>query len=642
MDMLPDVALFRVMDKLDNFTDRATLSKVDNRAHHYLTTNIRNINDAATFIQKWWKRMKNGGRDYGLEDVKFTAESTYDDNQRCRLLYQAQWMEKNCNPRFNPTYHTPFPRLVKVVTRKYMIENNGHVLTFEGRHTPHENKFSPHGQFDIIGVDLFCDVISSGGDGVQVHLMNPYAKFRVLKTDVMSYTYRGGMRLVDGFKTIPRYVRFTFVVIPRAFYCPFENSRYCNYSLPFHTFSPCPVLYNKNLTFDDFVKNRFDHEDVLNLDTSKWNTLCSTSKYSQFRADMIKHEREIFSTEHRSEILKKYFDDKYESFLGERGQMKSEFGENDSDDPLNYDIHCKYLRRMMEGLWTDKMYETKTNRNRRVVVEELVDCSPGHIEYAIQTRKMIRNLLKSCPNFKIPYTEIRLEKVVLLISEATDYSMNIFKYGFPGVLETDAVIKSVLYQMFIALHAFQSKYGVVYNNLDETCFLFKRVRRGGWIQYTIKTDLFTETFNVQNTGIIVLMCTDGVRSAVSYHPDYSPSTCARCAVDSNLRVSPVTSETDGVDLRDFVRFPAVVFFDNIMDVIKLFKGGMLGAPIVCIEKGYQFQMVMSDELRDRVDSHYSDTFDATNVTHVLAAQMLKSLYVEEKPPSDRVIARYTI
>lgn len=302
---------------------------------------------------------------------------------------------------------------------------------------------------------------------------------------------------------------------------------------------------------------------------------------------------------------------------------------------------------------------------------------PREFELLTQVRQLIRRDI--CPNFLYAYDVSVCDRCEM--SKGPGFCYITFMEPADGDLfqaqMSENIMISVLYQMLIAVHSLHSNLAIVHKDIKSDNFLVKKVRPGGWLKYTIRNSIFNETFYVENTGFIVLLSDFGISESIqSSHYSFTgtrnakvvkdgsrlifrPITCRKYAADKDTINDDVKAViwTDGsrstrnrtynniddlfpnipVDLTDYVKFPAFEFFYDVMDVIHMFTGGkrMLGPG-----NHHSFKNVPVSLLRT-LRAMASDVFvyDRQNVKSIVAAEMLKTLYIDIGVPRN-IIGEY--
>lgn len=378
------------------------------------------------------------------------------------------------------------------------------------------------------------------------------------------------------------------------------------------------------------------------------------------------------------------------------GKRRSKFRDNLVDVVLlGYGSYGEVYKTWIEGqpvvIKEAYLYEGEKSKMVRTVKRGAKTIPKSSYPKEFKLLTLVKELINSdmCPNFLYAYDVSVCDGCImsrkgsnacyLTFMEPADEDMHGYTYRIQLLPHE---IESVLYQMLLAVNAMHMIYGIYHMDIKSDNFLIKRVKPGGWFEYTISNGIYNEVFHVENTGIIVLLADFGL--SVSLHPKYATNYLgARCGrVNRGGTMTPITCKksvkqdkvigparytrwTDGsvgtinkffqtvtpadlkpdipIDLEDFVRFPAFEFFYDIMDVLHMFTGGLrmqgqksshpyfTGVPV---------SLYRAIKSIDTNDIHLA--LNRLNTKYVCAAQMLKELYIDRKKPSSEIVASFTM
>jgi serine/threonine protein kinase len=239
--------------------------------------------------------------------------------------------------------------------------------------------------------------------------------------------------------------------------------------------------------------------------------------------------------------------------------------------------------------------------------------SPGEIpkqsypsEYALLqlTQSLLNNRIS--PNFIFVYNMALCDDCVvngksgscyLTFMEPANFDLRVAVTN--GLLTNVAEQLSSIQQIFMAVHAIHSEYGIIHRDIKMSNILVKRVPPGGSFQYNCSNT--NDTFLVKNVGLLVMLSDFGVSKCIQpQHSKYreygirnakfNPNTLllepiiCKYSVSSGKRVPATRGRwMDGelidnqpnipVSLNDTFQFPAFEFFNDIQDVVRMFIGG---------------------------------------------------------------------
>jgi len=295
---------------------------------------------------------------------------------------------------------------------------------------------------------------------------------------------------------------------------------------------------------------------------------------------------------------------------------------------------------------------------------------------------LVKELIKTnkCPNFLYAYNVSICDECKLTDQSFGTCYLTFMEPG-DGNLQryltcnnlSDAEIWSIIYQCLIAVHVMHTTYGIVHKDIKPDNFLIKFVKPGGCIEYKVHNNIYSETFHVENHGIMVLLSDLGVSESV--HPAYTmdeftgmrnavavsigssvvfqPITCDYVASDggtiiklasfypmitwangakstynrtyNNVPIELLQADVD-IDVYDFIKFPAFEFRYDVLDVINMFVGEkrMLNTGTHSSIKTIPSSVV--HELKRVSKNSNIFNYDQKNTHSVIAALMLKKLY----------------
>ena len=333
--------------------------------------------------------------------------------------------------------------------------------------------------------------------------------------------------------------------------------------------------------------------------------------------------------------------------------------------------------------------EARMNRGEELKAERYVkrvDATISELAYPKEYKllAMVRNLIMKniSPNFVLAYdiglcegcVSLRSSSCYLTFMEPADTDLS--KINFEREIASDNIVYSIMFQLLLALQAMQSTYGIVHNDIKSNNILIKYIPRGGYMKYTVDNSLLTETFYIENVGVVPMIADFGLSKSV--HPKYNTDddygvrsvmierTNDGCGgefemlpiIDSTQKSSSswidgtkwtfnkVTSRTNLSDLNissidvlsDMNKYPALEFYADIMNVIHMFvvkddgKGGTRigGDPGRFQKPVNSIPVCLSREI-----TYFDDnmaTFAKYRPFLVNAVLMLKQFYIDTRKP----------
>lgn len=305
---------------------------------------------------------------------------------------------------------------------------------------------------------------------------------------------------------------------------------------------------------------------------------------------------------------------------------------------------------------------------------------------------LVKNLvrLNKCPNYLYAYDLAFCESCQLSGGSRGFCYLTIMEPGdgdLTRYFETpmsNRVGWSVLYQLLMAVQTMHSSYGIYHRDIKAHNVLYKSVPAGGWYSYTVENMFGTNTYHVENAGVLVLLSDFGVSQSLM--PNYCRygDSCghrnAKRVVTSKgkQRLEPIVAGyqiIDGefvaakptitwntgnqstnniiystfdpeelepstpIDLNDTVQFPAIEFFDDIMDVLHMFSGNRR----MCLPSGNHHPFKGCPDVKAAIatmdqNNFYYDTRES--LFYLYASEMLKALYQNTMPKDGVVLAEY--
>lgn len=219
---------------------------------------------------------------------------------------------------------------------------------------------------------------------------------------------------------------------------------------------------------------------------------------------------------------------------------------------------------------------------------------------------------------------------------------------------------SCLYQLLMAVHAIQTEYGIVHNDIKTPNVLVKYIPQGGVFQYNCS--MARSSFVVQNCGILILLADFGV--ADSQMPKYSnygyygyrnvsvdlttqklKPIRSKLTVtgDGEVKPSPLIMWKEGqmgtenlfharfdpqpqhvINLNDVIKYPPQDFNNDVLDVIRMFIGGKQ-----TVQPGYHPAIPYLNPKLAELLSKYNPTsfpYSEKSINYLFAGMMMKSLY----------------
>lgn len=297
--------------------------------------------------------------------------------------------------------------------------------------------------------------------------------------------------------------------------------------------------------------------------------------------------------------------------------------------------------------------------------------------------------LKKCPNYLYAYDLAFCESCKLSGGSRGFCYLTITEPGdgdltrYFDTLMTNEIGWSVLYQLLMAVQAMHSTYAIHHRDIKANNVLFKTVPAGGWYSYTVKNRYGTNTYYVENAGILILLSDFGVSQSLNPTKGRPGECCghrnARRVVSSRgiQKLEPINTKYQLVGgrvvpskptitwqtgkqstnnlicptilsklqpdtpiiLTDTVQFPPIEFSDDILDVLHMFSGKRR----MCLPYGTHQPIEGCEDVKNAIakidqNDFYYDTYES--IYYLCASEMLKLFYRNTMPPNATILGEY--